>query len=223
MWLQVTCPWSQQPPPFPSPGPLQLIFLDLWGTPWATQPLSWLEVLTSASLRNHVYSGASLSLTCFWFQTCRYWAENPNSKFLQILAWHWLPRGLVAPRPSPGQVPALPCFPRRSSPLGPPVKEFPCAWKLLFQGSLPPLGHKLLPRSFPSSFPFLCLPPLCYLISGSLPVPLESWGLLLSPIGCFVGVVPHLDEFLMYLGLGWWFPHLIPPPSSPVSRPYFYF
>ena len=35
------------------------------------------------------------------------------------------------------------------------MKEFPCAWKLLFQGSLPPLGHKLLPRSFPSSFPFL--------------------------------------------------------------------
>ena len=110
MWLQVTCPWSQQPPPFPSPGPLQLIFLDLWGTPWATQPLSWLEVLTSASLRNHVYSGASLSLTCFWFQTCRYWAENPNSKFLQILAWHWLPRGLVAPRPSPGELRPSPAW-----------------------------------------------------------------------------------------------------------------
>ena len=75
---------------------------------------------------------------------------------------------------------------------------------------------------FPS-FPFLWLPPLCYLISGSLPVLLEAWGLLLSPRGCFVGAVPHLDEFLMYLGGGWWSPCLIPPPSSSVSRPYFYF
>ena len=53
-------------------------------------------------------------------------------------------------------VPALPGFPRLcSSPLGPPVKEFPCARELLlFQGSLSPLG--LLPRtlSFLSNFFF---------------------------------------------------------------------
>ena len=40
-------------------------------------------------------------------------------------------------------------------------------------------------------------------------MPLEAWDLLLSPRGCFVGVVPYLDEcffldeFLMYLWRGW--------------------
>ena len=58
------------------------------------------------------------------------------------------------------QVPSLPGFLRLgSSSLGLPVRELLCAWDLLFQGSLPPLGHKLLPRSSPS-FPFLCLPSL---------------------------------------------------------------
>ena len=46
------------------------------------------------------------------------------------------------------------------------------------------------------------------------PAPLESWGLLLSPRGCLVGVVPYLNEFLMYLWGGWQPPHLTPPPSS---------
>ena len=60
------------------------------------------------------------------------------------------------------QVPALPDFPRlRSSPLGPPVREIPSARELLLQGSLPPLGHKLLPRNSPSflffMFPFSLL------------------------------------------------------------------
>ena len=97
------------------------------------------------------------------------------------------------------QVPDLPGFWRlHSSALGPPVKVFPCACELLFQGSLPPLGHKLL-RSSPS-FPFLCLLLLSYLILGSLTCLPGSLGLLLLPRGCFVGVVPYLDEFLMYLG-----------------------
>ena len=103
------------------------------------------------------------------------------------------------------QVPDLPG-------LGPPVKMFPCAWELLFQGSFPPLGHKL-PRSSPS-FPFLCLLPLSYLNLGSLTCPPGSLGLLLLSRGCFVGVVPYLDEFFTYLGGGWWSPHLTPPPSS---------
>lgn len=38
------------------------------------------------------------------------------------------------------------------------------------------------------------------LSSTSLPAPLEVWGLLLSPRGCFEGVVPHLDEFLNICG-----------------------
>ena len=69
-------------------------------------------------------------------------------------------------------VPALLGFQRLcSSTLGLPVREFPCAWeRLLFQGSLLLLGHKLLPRTS-MSFPFLCLSPLSYLISGRLVCP----------------------------------------------------
>ena len=54
-------------------------------------------------------------------------------------------------------------------------------------------------------------------------MPLEAWDLLLSPRGCFVGVVPYLDEFLMYLWRGWWSPSspcVTPPPSS--STPEFF-
>ena len=42
-------------------------------------------------------------------------------------------------------------------PLGLPVRELPCVLELVFQGSLSPWGHKLLPRS-PPIFPSLCLP-----------------------------------------------------------------
>jgi len=44
--------------------------------------------------------------------------------------------------------------------------------------------------------------------------PPEAWVLLLSPRGCFVGVVLYLDEFLMYLWGGWRSPCLNPPLSS---------
>ena len=96
------------------------------------------------------------------------------------------------------QVPASPGFPHISAPPG------TCLWGgVPAQGSsclgLPPsLGTQLLPRRWPS-FPFLCLHPLSYLISGSLACPLEACSLLLSPRGCFVGVVWYLDEFLIHL------------------------
>ena len=41
----------------------------------------------------------------------------------------------------------------------------------------------------------------------------EVWGLLTVFSGCSVGVVPHVDVFLMYLWGGKWSPCLIPPPS----------
>ena len=47
----------------------------------------------------------------------------------------------------------------------------------------------------------------------SLPL-LEAWSLLLSPSGAFVGVVPYIDEFLMYLWGGGRSPHLTLLPSS---------
>ena len=45
-------------------------------------------------------------------------------------------------------------------------------------------------------FPFY----VSILSSTSLPAPEEVWGLLLSPRGCFEGVVPYLDEFLNICG-----------------------
>ena len=91
------------------------------------------------------------------------------------------------------QVSALLGFQRLfSSLLGLPVREFPCAWEyLLFQGSLLLLGHKLLSRTCLSSL-------LPHFREVSLS-PLEAWGLLLLPTVCFVGVVPFLDEFFIYL------------------------
>ena len=41
----------------------------------------------------------------------------------------------------------------------------------------------------------------------------EVWGLLPAFSRCSVGVVPHVDVFLMYLWGGRWSPHLTPPPS----------
>jgi len=77
-------------------------------------------------------------------------------------------------------------------------------------GLFPPLGHKLPSRSS-QSFPFLCFHPLSYLTPGnlaSLHHPPEAWGLLLATRGCFVGVAPYLDEFLLYLWGGWRSPHV---------------
>ena len=41
----------------------------------------------------------------------------------------------------------------------------------------------------------------------------EVWGLLPAFSRCCVGVVPHVDVFLMYLWGGKWSPRLTPPPS----------
>ena len=72
----------------------------------------------------------------------------------------------------------------------------PCMELFLLQDSLPPLGHKLPSRNS-LSFPFFCLYPLSYLIPGSLACLLEAWGILLWSGGCFVRVVPYLDEFFL--------------------------
>ena len=49
---------------------------------------------------------------------------------------------------------------------------------------------------------------------------LEAWGLLPVFSRCSVGVVPHVDVFLMYLWGGRWSPpHLTPPPSWSTHPP----
>ena len=55
---------------------------------------------------------------------------------------------------------------------------------------------------------------------------LEVWSLLLSPRGAFVGVVPYIDEFFMYLWGGGQSTHLTPLPSSTaftICIPFIYF
>ena len=89
-------------------------------------------------------------------------------------------------------VPALPSFLRfRRSPLGLPVRELPSAWEpFLFQDSLPLLGYMLLSISS-LSFPFLCLHPLSYLVSGSLACPSWRPGVFC----CHPEAALYLDEF----------------------------
>ena len=67
---------------------------------------------------------------------------------------------------------------------------------------------------FPFYVSILCPTPF----QGAYPVPLKVWGLLLSPRGCFVGVVVYL-EFLMYLWGGWQSPHRTLPLFSFPSFP----
>ena len=50
----------------------------------------------------------------------------------------------------------------------------------------------------------------------------EVWGLLPAFSRCSVGVVPHVDVFLMYLWGGRWPPRLTPPPSWRSLSPAFY-
>ena len=51
----------------------------------------------------------------------------------------------------------------------------------------------------------------------------EVWGLLPAFSRCIVGVVLHLDVFLMYLWGARWSPRLIPPPSWRSSLALFFF
>ena len=66
------------------------------------------------------------------------------------------------------------------------------------------------PYSFVSVFSFfLCPTQEC----GEFLAFWEVWGLLPAFSRCSVGVVPHVDVFLMYFGGGRWSPCLTPPPS----------
>ena len=74
----------------------------------------------------------------------------------------------------------------------------------------PSQRHRSHPYSFVSGFSFFfCPTQVCgdFLAFG------EVWGLLPAFSRCSVGVVPHVDVFLMYLWGGRWSPCLILPPS----------
>ena len=73
--------------------------------------------------------------------------------------------------------------------------------------SVPSQGCRSHPYSFVSVFSFFfCPTQVCgeFLAFG------EVWGLLPAFSRCSVGVVPHVDVFLMYLWGGGWSPHLTP-------------
>ena len=79
-------------------------------------------------------------------------------------------------------------------------------WSLLFPGSRAVLNFFLLVFILGGKcwLGGLCWFPIgvtcaCVLITGSLACPSGGLGILLSPRCCFVGVVPYLHEFLMYL------------------------
>ena len=66
------------------------------------------------------------------------------------------------------------------------------------------------PYSFVYVFPFFFCPTQ---VRGDFRAFWEVWGLLPAFSRCSVGVVPHVDIFLMYLWGGRWSPYLTPPPS----------
>ena len=94
-------------------------------------------------------------------------------------------------------------------PPSPPVKGLPSVWKLfLLYSSLPEVQVPSL--SFVSVFFFFLLP---YPDTWGVSCLLGSLRSLLAFSSCSVGVVPHVDVFLMYLWRGRWSPCLTPPPS----------
>ena len=94
-------------------------------------------------------------------------------------------------------------------PPSPPVKGFPSAWKLfLLHSSLPEV--QVLSLFFCLCFFFFLLP---YPGMWGVSCLLGSLRPSASVSRCSVGVVPHVDVFLMYLWGGRWSPCLTPPSS----------
>ena len=75
------------------------------------------------------------------------------------------------------------------------------------------------PYSFVSVFPFFFCPTQ---LRGEFLAFWEVWGLLPAFSRCSVGVVPHVDVFLMYLWGGGWSPCFTPLPSWR-SSPFLFF
>ena len=98
---------------------------------------------------------------------------RPHSGSPRLPVWGRSPWALTGLRSAAFSVyrppgPCSACFSETSQPLfGPASREFPCAKELLFQGSF---GAQAPAQTF-SIFPLLCLPPLSYLIAGSLACP----------------------------------------------------
>ena len=108
------------------------------------------------------------------------------------------------------------CALLRGSKASPP--STPCAWQ--WRGSLmcgnfssftaPSQRYRSRPYSFVCVFSFFFCPTQLH---GDFLAFWEVWGLLPAFSRCFVGVVPHVDVFLMYLWGGRWSPLLTPLPS----------
>ena len=131
---------------------------------------------------------------------------------------------LVGTDPLWGNLSALPSAPLwlrsppclRSFPPLPPAKGLPSVWKpFLLHSSLPLVQ---VPSLFFCLYFFFCPPQ----VRGDFLAFWELWGLLPALSKCSVGVVPHIDVFLMYLWGGRWSPRLTPLPSSR-SKIRFYF
>ena len=99
--------------------------------------------------------------------------------------------------------------PKLPPPPSSPVKGLPIVWKLfLLHNSLPEV--QVLSLFFCLCFFFFLLP---YPGTWGISCLLEVWGLLPTFSRFSVGVVSHVDVFLMYLWGRRWSPHLTPPPS----------
>ena len=126
---------------------------------------------------------------------------------------------LVGNNPLCGNLSALPCTPLllcsppwlqsfpSIHPPSLPVKGLPSVWKLF-------LLHSSLPEvQVPSLFFCLCFFFCPTQVRGEFLAFWEVWGPMPAFSRCSVGVVPHVDVWLMYLWGGKWFPHLTTLPS----------
>ena len=160
----------------------------------------------------------------------------------------WSPSLSSQPPPAPtGEQTSLSAGECWSAPIlcagiSPPCPPHPCCCALLRDSEAPPLRHpqsppakgllvcgnlscftapshccRSHPCSFVSVFSFSFFPTQ---VRGEFLAFWEVWGLLPAFSGCSVGVVPHVDVFLMYLWGGRWSPHL-PLLASWSSSPFF--
>ena len=173
---------------FTPPTPVLSLGSDLWSWCFSSHPPPAL-------------AGEHTSLSCWWVLG----GTDPLCGNLSALPYALpLLRSLPWIRSFPPHHPTHPPHPRLHQWWG----FLVCGNFSSFTAPFP--RYRSSPYSFVSVFSFFyCITQVCVEVLAFW----EVWGLLPVFNSCSVGVVPHVDVFLMYLWGGRWSPCLTPPPS----------